>query len=227
MRQAAAGASQPSAFWVRHKMMEATCRLNQCPRETCITQYRPQYKAYLVTEAILWGVRPYRGVGYVSGQYSGVQMSMCSICCTRGADGTTVDPFVCLPVPYPNHSVRGPLSGQNGRWGGEGFEGTLVWRCNQADCCRAANTTPTAAVQNPSSPLCFSNLTEGCSQQALRLLVWAVEAQEKPWELCGRHHIEFLPLPNHQYHLLENLSVIKHLQKPEGFVANFPPWTEK
>lgn len=46
----------------------------------------------------------------------------------------------------------GPLSGQTGRWGGEGFEGTLVWRCNQADCCRAANTTPTDDVQYTSSP---------------------------------------------------------------------------
>lgn len=59
-------------------------------------------------------------------------------------------PMCIFLSPSWTAAQGGALSGQTGQYGGEGFEDTLVWRCNQAACCRAADPALTSAVREPS-----------------------------------------------------------------------------
>ena len=74
----------------------------------------------------------------------------------------------------------------------------------------------------PEPPRCPSSAGEMLAEDS-RVLFEQQKLPGWPWELRdGRYHVESFPFPNHKSH-----QVIKHLQKPKGFVTNFPPWTEK
>lgn len=101
--------------------------------------------------------------------------------------------------------MRGPLSGQTGRWGGEGFEGTLVWRCNQADCCRAAKKNTPPQPPSPAlppllsdTPLCpFTTIVEHPSE-ALWVLFEQQEASGQALGTMRRVSRQVLPVRQSQ-----------------------------
>ncbi len=115
-------------------------------------------------------------------------------------------------------------------WGGPylvklgGGEGKALKARLCGDAIRQTAVGPQTPPLPPSLPL-LSN-TPYCPSSAVgnrrEMLTEQPRLLDMPWELCGRYHVESFPFPNHKSH-----QVIKHSQKPEGFVANFPPWTEK